>query len=85
MCVEVLRQAYLAGYALFGNGVDRTEAGLPVSLRLPPPRRSRCHHFQASRSYSIFRVFTERNRWLVPFGSSMHQRFLNLVIHLSWR
>lgn len=27
MMVEVLRQAYIGGYSLFGNGVDKTEAG----------------------------------------------------------
>jgi hypothetical protein len=30
VCVETLRQAWIAGYSLFGNGVDPSPNGIPV-------------------------------------------------------
>jgi len=31
MCVEIWRQAYLGGYSIFSQSVDRTSAGLPMA------------------------------------------------------
>lgn len=31
MCVEIWRQAYLGGYSLFSQSIDRTPAGLPMA------------------------------------------------------
>ena len=31
MCIEIWRQAYLGGYSLFSQSIDRTSAGLPMA------------------------------------------------------
>lgn len=74
MCIETIRQALLARYTLFGNGIDTTPAGYGVSHTLM---------YNVMITLSFLNLIARR--WRVSSTSSSYRKCWNSTTRSSWR